>query len=140
MQLSKLIAKMAAIIYPSASLEAFFNLGHYRQIADDLFSNAGLTYMSGFVTVIIGFLIANYHNNWAKNWTVLITLLGWPVLLKGIVIIVYPQWVHDLSMRIYTGGTVKIFACISICVGLLFAYFGFLSAPSPNKTNAAKAG
>jgi hypothetical protein len=41
MQLSKLIAKMAAVIYLSASLGAFFSADYYRKITADFFSNAG---------------------------------------------------------------------------------------------------
>jgi len=36
--------------------------------------NAGLTYMMGLLAVIVGFLIVHYHNLWAKDWTVLITI------------------------------------------------------------------
>jgi hypothetical protein len=37
MQLSKLIARMASVIYLSASLGAFFSTDYYRKIAEDLF-------------------------------------------------------------------------------------------------------
>ena len=97
MQLSKLIAKMAAVIYLSASAGAFFGADYYRKIADDFFGNAGLVYVSGFITAVIGLLIVTYHNRWAKNWTVLITVLGWLALLKGILLIAFPQFVHSLS-------------------------------------------
>ena len=50
MQLSKLIARMASVIYLSASLGAFFSTDYYRKIADDLFSNSALTYVTGFIT------------------------------------------------------------------------------------------
>jgi hypothetical protein len=133
MQLSKLIAKMAAIIYLSSSLGAFFSADYYRKVSEDLFSNAGLTYLAGFVTVIIGLLIVNYHNIWAKNWTVLITFLGWLALLKGILLIVCPGLVHSLSEGMLTDRGLKLFSYSSLCLGLLLGYFGFLSAPPPNK-------
>jgi hypothetical protein len=53
MQLSKLIARMASVIYLSASPGAFFSADYYGKIANDLFSNAGLIYVTGFITVII---------------------------------------------------------------------------------------
>ena len=136
MQLSKLIAKIASVIYLSASLGTFFNAAYYRNVSNDLFSNAGLTYLAGLVTVIIGLLIVNYHNVWAKNWTVLITLLGWLALLKGIVLIVSPQFVHSLSERMFTDWSFRIFPYATFCLGLLFAYFGFLSDPPPNTYKA----
>ena len=58
---------MASVIYLSASVGAFFNADYYRKITDDFFSNAGLIYVAGFITALIGFLIVNYHNRWAKK-------------------------------------------------------------------------
>jgi hypothetical protein len=118
---------------------AFFNADYYRKIADDLFSNAGLTYLAGFTTVTIGSLIVNYHNRWAKNWTVLITILGWLALLKGIFLIAFPQFVQSLSERMFTYLGSRIFPYAALCLGLLFAYFGFVSA-APNKSFQPTAG
>jgi hypothetical protein len=127
MQLSKLIARMVSVIYLSASLGAFFSTDFYRKIADDLFSNSALVYVTGFITVIIGFLIVTYHNRWAKSWIVLITILGWLAMVKGICLITFPQFVHTLSERMLTDSGAKIFPYGALCLGLLFAYFGFVA-------------
>lgn len=134
MQLSKLIAKIASVIYLSASVGAFFGTDYYRKIADDLFSNAGLTYLAGFITVIVGLLIVTYHNRWTKNWTVLITILGWLALVKGIFLITLPQFVQSLSQRMFTDFGSRVFPYASLCLGLLFAYFGFVSAAPGDKS------
>jgi hypothetical protein len=127
MKLSKLIAKMMSIIYLSASLGAFFSADYYSKIINDLFSNAGLVYLTGFITVILGLLIVNCHNRWVKNWTVVITIFGWIALLKGIVLITCPQSAHSLSERMLTGWRLEFFPYAALCLGLLFAYFGFVS-------------
>ena len=134
MQLSKLIAKIASVIYLSASVGAFFGADYYRKIADDLFSNAGLTYLAGFITVIVGLLIVTHHNRWTKNWTVLITILGWLALVKGIFLITLPQFVQSLSQRMFTDFGSRVFPYASLCLGLLFAYFGFVSAAPGDKS------
>jgi hypothetical protein len=120
--------------YLSASVGAFFGADHYRKIADDLFSNAGLTYLAGFITVIIGLLIVTFHNRWTKNWTVLITILGWLALVKGISLIAFPQFVRGLSERMFTDLGSRVFPYASLCIGLLFAYFGFVSAAPTDKS------
>jgi hypothetical protein len=135
MQLSKLIARMASVVYLSASLGAFFSADYYRKIADDLFSNFALIYVTGFITVIIGFLIVTYHNRWAKSWIVVITILGWLAMLKGICLIALPQFVHTLSERMLTDSGAKIFPYAALCLGLLFAYFGFVSPAPADKSS-----
>ena len=134
MQLSKFIAKMASVMYLSASVGAFFSADYYRRITDDFFSNAGLIYVAGFITALIGLLIVGYHNRWVKNWTVLITLLGWLALLKGIFLIAFPQFMHVLSERMFADFGSKILPYATLCLGLLFAYFGFVSTPLSGKS------
>jgi hypothetical protein len=86
------------------------------------------------MTAVIGLLIVTYHNRWTKNWTVLITILGWIALFKGICLIAFPQFVHSLSERMFTDFGATIFPYASLCLGLLFAYFGFVSAVPADKS------
>lgn len=126
MELSILIARILSVIYISAALGALFNPDHYRRISDDIFKNAGLSYLTGFVALIIGFLIVQYHNFWVGNWTVLITIVGWLALIKGILIIAVPQFIYGLSEMIFTGLGLRMFPYVGILMGLLFGYFGFV--------------
>ena len=127
MELSIFIAKIISVIYLSVGLGAVFSADHYRKILDDMFNNAALTYLTGFMAVIIGFLLVHYHNIWVKDWTVLITIIGWLALMKGVMIIGFPKFVLAYSKPIFEGWGFRIFPYITIFMGLLFGYFGFLS-------------
>ena len=125
MGLSIPIARIISVAYVSAALGAIFSANHYRRLPDDLFSNAGLTYATGFMTVVMGILIVHYHNTWTKSWPVLITVIGWCALLKGVAIIVVPQVVHRVSTAMLAEWGMTVFPYVAMCFGLLFAYFGF---------------
>jgi len=126
MELSILIAKITAVIYLSASFGGFFSRDYYRRLSEDMYKNAGLTYVTGFTAVIIGFLIVHYHNSWGRDWTVLITIMGWLALIKGVLIIVVPKFVQGLSKPFLTDTALKIIPYITLSIGLLFGYFGFV--------------
>jgi uncharacterized membrane protein len=126
MVLSIFIAKIAAVVYLSVSLGGFTSKDYYRRISDDMFKNAALTYFMGFITVIIGFMIVHYHNIWRSDWTVLITVIGWMALIKGVLIVAAPRFMQRLSEPFLTEKGMKIFPYITLLIGLLFAYFGFL--------------
>ena len=126
MELSILIAKIVSVIYLSAALGSFFSRDYYLRISQDMFKNAALTYMMGFVTVIFGFLIVNYHNFWGRDWTVLITVIGWLSLLKGVLIIVSPKFFQRLYEPFLTARALKIIPYVTLAMGLLFGYFGFV--------------
>ncbi len=91
-----------------------------------MFSNAALTCLMGFTTVIIVFLMVNYHNTWVKDWTVLITIMGWRALIKGVLMIAFPKFIQRFSERICKGRVLKTFPYVAISLGLLFGYFGFV--------------
>ncbi|MBU4371020.1 MAG: hypothetical protein KKH02_01650 [Proteobacteria bacterium] len=126
MEPSILIAKITAVIYLSASLGGFFSRDYYRRLAEDMYKNATLTYMMGFITVILGFLIVHYHNLWVRDWTVLVTIIGWLALIKGILIIVFPKFMQRLSEPFLTERVLKIIPYVTLFLGLLFGYFGFV--------------
>jgi hypothetical protein len=134
MERPKLIAKITSVIYLSAALGAVVSAHHYRRLPDDMFSNAALTYLTGFMAAVIGCLIVNYYNTWAKNWTVLITIIGWLSLLKGVAIIVVPQVVHDLSASVIAGWGFTMFPYVATSLGLLLGYFGFAAAAPPGRS------
>lgn len=126
MELSILIARIASVLYLSVALGAILSQDHYRRVFSDFFGNAALTYFAGFTTVILGSLMVNYHNHWVKDWTVLVTILGWLALIKGILIIAFPRFVEGYSKVILEGKGLQFFPYAAAFLGLLFGYFGFV--------------
>ena len=126
MELSILIAKIASVVYLSAALGGFFSPDYYRRLYRDMYKNAALTYMMGFIAILVGFLIVNYHNSWGRDWTVLITITGWLALIKGVLIMVFPKFFQRLSELFLTDRALKIIPYVTLSIGLLFGYFGFV--------------
>ena len=126
METSILIAKIIAVVYLSAALGGFFSRDYYRRLAEDIYKNAALTYMMGFMVVILGFLIVHHHNLWVQDWRVLITVIGWIALVKGVAIIAFPQFIQRLSKPFLTEKGQRIIPYVTLSLGLLFGYFGFV--------------
>ncbi|MBN3455798.1 hypothetical protein [Mycolicibacterium sp.] len=49
----------------------------------------GLTY--GYLSLFLGLISVLLHNVWTMDWHVLITIFGWLALLKGIIVIAWPE-------------------------------------------------
>lgn len=127
MELSKLIAKILSVIYLAVAVGGIFSADHYRRLKDDIFKNTALTYFMGFTAVIIGFLLVNYHNTWERNWTVLITIMGWLALIKGVMIIAFPTYFQSISEPFFRDRALRVLPYVWIFLGILFGYFGFVS-------------
>ena len=123
MELSVLAAKILALTYISAGIAALSGKINFSKMVEDFEKSQGLTFVSGFMTLIIGMLLVQYHNIWVKDWIVLITIIGWISLLKGIMLIVFPQF-----MSYFKGWykNTRIWGVFMIAMGILFGYFGFI--------------
>jgi energy-converting hydrogenase Eha subunit C len=44
-----------------------------------------VVYLSGVLMFVAGLAVVRAHNLWARNWTILVTLSGWSLLVLGLV-------------------------------------------------------
>lgn len=49
---------------------------------------------TGYITLLMGLVTVILHNVWVANWRVVITILGWSTLIKGIMKIGFPEYIH----------------------------------------------
>lgn len=85
-----------------------------------------VVYLSGLLMFIGGLAIVRAHSVWVRNWTVLITLIGWGLLLVGLIRMFaatqYPQTYANTSPLVFMALEAGLLA-----VGLILtykAYFG----------------
>ena len=126
METSILIAKIIAIIYLSFGLGLLFNSHFYRNQIPKLLENSAYMIFGGFIAIILGLLIIEYHNNWVKNWTVIITIFGWIALVKGIFLLAFPNLLKLFKPLFSSNHMYKFLTPLILIFGLIFAYFGFL--------------
>ncbi|MBN2601704.1 MAG: hypothetical protein JXR87_06915, partial [Candidatus Marinimicrobia bacterium] len=69
-------------------------------------------------------ILVNYHNLWVRNWTVLVTLLAWIMLIGGILVVIFPKTLLNYK-KLATGS--RFWGIFMILFGFLFAYFGFIN-------------
>jgi len=88
-------------------------------------NSPGLSVTTGFILIVLGTLVVWYHNIWIQDWIVIITLVGWASLIKGIVMIVSPKWFYSFSRKILSSRIMHGWGVGLIIIGLLCGYFGF---------------
>ena len=123
MELSILIAKIIAVIYISSGIAVLIGQINFNNIAADFDKSPALIFVAGSVSIIIGMVLVEYHNNWVKNWTVVITIISWSFLIGGLTVAVFPKSISFINKYYKHSRTWGIFM---ICFGLLFGYFGFV--------------
>ena len=90
----------------------------------DFEKSIGLTFTAGVYTLVVGALLVNYHNIWAKDWRVLVTIIGWIALIKGSMLIIYPQFIR-VGKGVYKNA--QVLGAVMLILGIIFGYFGFIA-------------
>ena len=122
MEVSILISKIFGTIYLALGIGLLVSKDYYKKMFDKLFDNSPVIYLIGFILVILGWLMLYNHNTFNSDWTDIITVMGWLVLFKGILLLVFPTYIY--SFRPLLGS--KFIIVLVLIIGLIFANFGFL--------------
>jgi len=56
-----------------------------------------ITIATGYITFLLGLMTVAAHNVWVLDWPVVITILGWTTLLKGIEKVAFPDRVNKAA-------------------------------------------
>lgn len=122
MDTSILLARLIGPLFVVVSIGVFLNQKHYAKMAETFLKNAELYYFSGAIAFVIGTAIITFHNLWVADWRVVITVIGWLSLIKGIVRILFPKAGANYATK-FTGSPVMLYAMAV----LLLIFGGWLS-------------
>ena len=67
-----------------------YNPTRIKQIFDDL-KDQKFSILAAFLAIIVGLLNILFHNIWDSSWTIIITLIGWIALGKGLFLFAFPN-------------------------------------------------
>jgi hypothetical protein len=128
METSMLIAKILGPYCIIVAIGIMFNLKNYQKMMEDFLKNAALIYLGGIMALIFGIVIVLFHNVWVAGWPVIITILGWMGLIKGIWLIVFPNAVGKLTQAFQKKPVIlRVHMVIVLVIGLLLTVKGYLA-------------
>ena len=97
MDTSLFLAKLIGPIFVIVGIGLLLNGDRYRAVVDEVMSSHALLYIFGAIALTGGLAIVLTHNVWVWDWPVIITIVGWLMIVRGSFRIVFPQQVEDLA-------------------------------------------
>ena len=80
----------------------------------------------GMISTILGIVSIVTYNIFDKSWQILITLLGWIILIKGIVLLFTPKIIVNLYRRFGEDNIlIPIKLLLTIIIGCFLLFMGF---------------
>ena len=122
------IARIFGLCYLIIGAGFMFNRKAFKQVMEDFCKNAALVFFAGIFALVIGVVIILTHNVWVANWTVMITIIGWAGLIKGIWIIIFPNTVSKFMQAYQKNENLLIVHSIAALIfGAVLTFFGFFA-------------
>jgi hypothetical protein len=120
------IARLAGPFFIAAAVGMLLNRAIYAAMIAEFVHSYALIYIAGLLALVGGLAILNVHRAWTSDWRVIITVLGWLMVIGGVVRIVLPQLTAAIANAIYSGPTAMvILALITLALGGFLSFQGY---------------
>lgn len=127
MDLSIFVAQVAAVVYLTIGVGMLVDKKYYAKFFDGMMKDMTALYIGGFMALVVGYTLVTFHNDWVKSWEVLVTILGWLALIKGVMLLAFPTTFQGLAKSWIRSKNLGTYALVVIVLGLVFGYFGFVA-------------
>ncbi len=126
MQTSIFLARLLGPLLVLAAVALLTNPRMFRTVTQDVIGSVTSLFMLGSIEVVAGLAIVLTHNVWVADWRLLITLIGWLLLIRGAARILLTERFARFAGKAVSGGRLFQVAGVVLAVfGLVFCYFGY---------------
>ncbi len=120
MDISIFLAKFWGLYFVVLALIYLFRGKALKTLLGEI-SDKGVMLIFGFISLMIGLVMVLIHNFWVADWRVVITIFGWLALLKGVMLIGWPESAKAWKDKVL-GKNLWIYFVILLIVGGLLIY------------------
>lgn len=119
---------LAAIFGPFLLIMGVWMLFYHENVSKmitSLKNTPAVFCVTGVINLLVGLTVINQFNIWSWTLAALVTLFGWWMLVRGLMVFFLPQLLIKLTMS--NGKWVKIKGIIPLVWGFLLCWFAFWS-------------
>jgi small-conductance mechanosensitive channel len=98
----------------------------FNGVMKDFMGNLAIIWLVGVLTLVAGIAIINVHNVWESDWRVIITILGWLAILRGVTNLMFPGKVQELGNRMVESHAACLLSTLALIVlGVILTAKGY---------------
>ena len=128
MQPAVFIARLMGPWLVVIGVGVLLNEANYAAMITEAAHSPTLIYLSGLLTLPLGLAILNVYRAWTASWRVVITILGWLLIVGGAIRIVLPQFTATLATTLYSTSTgLTMFAVFELVLGGYLSFEGYFA-------------
>jgi hypothetical protein len=126
---SRTIAGLIGPTLIALAVAVLVNLGSLSALVEPVSNDPALVLLSGVLSFVAGLAIVRVHNHWRGDWAVLVTILGWLLLVGGIIRMLFPIWLAQMAANLaHSTGLVAGEAVVLLVIGAFLSYKAYMSS------------
>jgi hypothetical protein len=126
LQASIFLAQLIGPLLLLAGVGILLNRRSLDLLADEIFRSRVFLFLFGLIDAALGLAIVLTHNVWSADWRLIITLLGWLLIVRGTARVLAPDRIKELGGRMLKNdNTVGAVLAAVTLLGLVLCYFGY---------------
>lgn len=123
--LTLILARAYGVAILAVALSALLAPQRMKAAFAEFERSPGLTFMSALFAVVLGLTLVILHSVWADFPAALVSLLGWAILIKGIVLIAAPAGLMKLGAAASdSSAIVRAWAAFALLLGAAYLTIG----------------
>ena len=126
METSIFLAKVIGLFGAISTMAIIICYKSHIAMEENASKNPTTIYLSGFLFLMLGVLLIVSHQIWTCDWRVIITILGWLVLAKGIMRILFTDKVKNLINKKKNDKRFLLAEIVSFLISTYLIYQGFI--------------
>ena len=95
-------------------LMRLFCVKQNKELDESVKNSAGLIYLGSVINLLLGLVIVNVYNEWLWNLGLLVTVLGWLMIIRAILLLLFPQKMFHMFIEH------RIFNAIASIIGIIW--------------------
>ena len=128
MQVSVFLARLLGPLLLLPGVGLLVNPRAFRIMASEVVGSITLVYLFGLIDFAAGLAIVLVHNVWTVNWRVLITLIGWLLLIRGAARILITDTLMGYAKTVIRKKQLyPVSGGVLVILGLVLCYFGYVA-------------
>ncbi len=127
MELSNFLANIWGFSFIIVALSLLIYQKNIKRLFE-LLENETNLFLHGVCSSIVGIAMILTHNLWVSDWRVIITLLGWVALARGIMLLFMPEMITNHLRKMENNRWIPVALVVAVIVGCVLIYFGFTAA------------
>jgi hypothetical protein len=123
MDMSVVIAQVLGIFFAVAGIAMVANSKATVSAIEESVQHKGVLFLWGIGALFIGAVIVTLNNLWTSGLPLLITILGWLALVKGVFILLAPGAAASLYRKFGKSGLIVFCGVVAFVIGLILLYW-----------------